>query len=115
MIRDYTRENNHTVLAVMQDPRQGLRMADLLIVFDASGIVAALDRQQPDFADAARKALAQALQNCPAYALEKGSHYGSLSDQPAFNLKTIPAEAAPEEDKPSGGFIFSDHEAVLRH
>jgi iron complex transport system ATP-binding protein len=65
LLRDYARQNQKTVLATMADPRQGLRMVDLLIVFGSDGILAVLDRNSPDFDAAAEQALAQARQIAP--------------------------------------------------
>jgi ABC-type cobalamin/Fe3+-siderophores transport system ATPase subunit len=61
MFFENTKKTRHTVIATMQDPHLGLLLADQLIILDHNGLVADLDRQQPDFKSKAELALSRAL------------------------------------------------------
>lgn len=59
MLQDYTRHNQRTVLAVIQDAYSAIRLADLLIIFDEAGIAAMLNHRQADFIARAEEILEQ--------------------------------------------------------
>jgi iron complex transport system ATP-binding protein len=88
-------QNQLTLVAAMQDPGLGLLLADQMLIFDSNGIMADLDRKQPDFAAAAERALARALPGHPAY------RFGFELPEEA---EKSPTERDPE--KPPQGFIF---------
>lgn len=92
MLQDYTRQNQKTVLAAMQDARAGIMLADILIIFGNNGIAAVLSRHQADFADQAARILAQVLSE-PRSDLETPvSKHAAGLDESAADEDTRPRE-----------------------
>jgi ABC-type cobalamin/Fe3+-siderophores transport system ATPase subunit len=62
MLREYAHIKRHTVLAVVPDVKQAVQLADQLLIFDAQGLVANLDRNAEGYGADAGQILAKVLQ-----------------------------------------------------
>lgn len=98
MLQDYTRQNQKTVLAAMQDAKPAMQRADILIIFDNSGIAAVVNRRQADFAAQAESILTRVQS-------EPGHDAGNPASKPAAGQGEDAAGSDDRASESAAGFF----------
>jgi iron complex transport system ATP-binding protein len=103
MLLEMAHQQNKTVVVALSDPWLGLMLADQLVVFDDHNVAAALDRQQPDFAEAAESVLHRVLPlDAECHLLDPAAQLSGTDAAP----ESPAGQNADKPPKPKGGFLF---------